>query len=180
MKSTFLPYETPSIVQLLTLGSFLVLLPAFKLMFKRLICAGILGPLVLGIIYGVPLAGILAREWQEAFLAIGYLGLILLIFEGGMTTRLDLLRANMALSLVCALVGVGGSIALSFAVLSAGLGYPLSEAFVLGAALSVTSLGTTFGILGGLGQSRIGTIIMSAAIIDDVTGRECLVYFTGL
>jgi Kef-type K+ transport system membrane component KefB len=108
MKSTFLPYETPSIIQLLTLGSFLVLLPAFKLIFQRLVFAGILGPLVLGIIYGVPLANILTHEWQETFLALGYLGLILLIFEGGMATRLDLLRANMALSLVCALVGVGG------------------------------------------------------------------------
>jgi Kef-type K+ transport system membrane component KefB len=180
MKSTFLPYETPSIIQLLTLGSFLLLLPAFKLIFQRLIFAGILGPLVLGIIYGVPLADILTREWQETFLALGYLGLILLIFEGGMTTRLDLLRANMALSLVCALVGVGGSMALSFAVLSAGLGYPLSEAFVLGAALSATSLGTTFAILGRLGQSRIGTVIMSAAMIDDVVGCECLVRVIGL
>ena len=36
----------------------------------------------MGIIYGTPLANILEKDWQETFLALGYVGLILIIFEG--------------------------------------------------------------------------------------------------
>jgi hypothetical protein len=35
-----------------------------------------------GLIYGLPIANILAPDWQETFLALGYIGLILIIFEG--------------------------------------------------------------------------------------------------
>lgn len=46
------------------------------------------------------------------------------------------------------------------------------QAFAAGAALSSTSLGTTFTILGtsGLGQSRLGVVLSSAAMMDDVVG----------
>lgn len=33
-------------------------------------------------IYGVPLAGILNEDWQSAFTAVGWLGLLIIVFEG--------------------------------------------------------------------------------------------------
>jgi hypothetical protein len=33
--------------------------------------AGLIGQIAVGLIYGVPIGNILAREWQEAFLALG-------------------------------------------------------------------------------------------------------------
>jgi hypothetical protein len=48
----------------------------------KIIRAGIIGQIAVGIIYGKPLADILEGPWQETFLAIGYVGLILIIFEG--------------------------------------------------------------------------------------------------
>jgi Kef-type K+ transport system membrane component KefB len=172
MRSTFLPYEEPTTIQLLILGSFLLFLPISQRVFQRVLSAGILGPLAVGVIYGVPLANILPHVWQEAYLVLGYLGLILIVFEGGLSTRLDLLRDNLPLSLTCALTGICCPIALSFAILTPGYQYPLVESFILGAALSATSLGTTFAILGSLGGTRVGTIAMSAAMIDDVVGCE--------
>lgn len=46
------------------------------------------------------------------------------------------------------------------------------QAFAAGAALCSTSLGTTFTILGtsGLGQSRLGVVLSSAAMMDDIVG----------
>ena len=50
------------------------------------------------------------------------------------------------------------------------------ETFIIGAALSATSLGTTFAVIAGasktvdLSQTRVGAILVSAAVIDDVTG----------
>ena len=33
-------------------------------------------------VYGAPLAGILQTQWETTFSVLGYLGLILIIFEG--------------------------------------------------------------------------------------------------
>jgi Kef-type K+ transport system membrane component KefB len=90
--------------------------------------AGLIGQIIVGLIYGVPIADILAMEWQETFMALGYIGLILIIFEGGLTIRLDLLKQNLVLSTVAALVGVLTPIALSFALLYAGFGSGASSA----------------------------------------------------
>ena len=51
-------------------------------MAAKVIYAGILGPILVGIIYGAPLGNILDHDWQESFMALGYVGLILIIFEG--------------------------------------------------------------------------------------------------
>lgn len=135
---------------------------------------------MVGIIYGVPLANILQPAWQETFLYLGYIGLILIIFEGGLTTRLDLLQANFALSLCGAVTGVILPISFSYMLLYLGFGYGAVETFIIGAALSATSLGTTFAVISGaskivdLAQTRVGAILVSAAVIDDVTGLVML------
>ncbi|CAD0085047.1 unnamed protein product [Aureobasidium mustum] len=134
------------------------------------------GPIIVGIIYGMPLADILLEIWQETFLAIGYIGLILIIFEGGLTSRMDLLKQNFFLSMLAAATGVLFPIGLSYLLLYLGFGYGAVETFIIGAALSTTSLGTTFAVIGGaskdidLSQTRVGTVLVSAAVIDDVSG----------
>lgn len=40
------------------------------------------GELFIGMIFGSPLAGILDNDWQSAFTAVGYIGLIVLVLEG--------------------------------------------------------------------------------------------------
>lgn len=143
---------------------------------KRIIRAGIIGPIAVGIIYGEPLANILQHNWQETFLYLGYIGLILIIFEGGLTARLDLLRANFTLSMFGAATGVILPIGLSYLLLYLGFGYGAVETFIIGAALSATSLGTTFAVISGasksvdLANTRVGAVLVSAAVIDDVTG----------
>jgi hypothetical protein len=42
----------------------------------------LIGHIIVGLIYGAPIANILAPHLQETFLALGYIGLILIIFEG--------------------------------------------------------------------------------------------------
>ncbi|KAB8259391.1 Sodium/hydrogen exchanger family-domain-containing protein [Aspergillus pseudonomiae] len=50
------------------------------------------------------------------------------------------------------------------------------ETFIIGAALSATSLGTTFAVISSasktvdLAQTRVGSVLVSAAVIDDVVG----------
>ncbi|KAK4244147.1 Sodium/hydrogen exchanger family-domain-containing protein [Corynascus novoguineensis] len=200
--SGYLSYNEPSIISILILISFFLFLAVGEWLADKMIRASLIGHIIVGLIYGVPVANILALEWQDTFLAMGYIGLILIIFEGGLAIRLDLLRQNLLLSIVAALIGVLTPIALSFALFYAGFHHAPLEAFILGTALCSTSLGTTFVVLSSasrakskessrtdsdhaaaaaaaaapppplvnFSQTRIGTVLVSAAVLDDVCG----------
>jgi Kef-type K+ transport system membrane component KefB len=90
---------------------------------------------------------------------------------GGISSNLKALKANIFLSSAVALTGIAAPIGLSYVLL--GL-LPLSpvQAFAAGAALCSTSLGTTFTVLAtsGLTESRLGVVLSSAAMMDDVVG----------
>ncbi|KAB5582883.1 Cation/H+ exchanger [Coniochaeta sp. 2T2.1] len=174
----FLEYHEPSIIPLLVLISFFVFLTLSEWASNKIFRAGLIGQIVVGLIYGVPIGNILALEWQETFLALGYMGLLLIIFEGGLTIRLDLLRQSLVLSTIAALVGVLAPIALSFGLLLGAFGHSPLEAFIVGVALCSTSLGTTFVVINSasasrgvdISQTRVGTVLLSAAVLDDVCG----------
>ncbi|SNX87915.1 uncharacterized protein MEPE_06626 [Melanopsichium pennsylvanicum] len=189
------PYTSPSIVTVLVLASYLLLLSIFYHAFQLLLSAGILGPLVLGAIYASPLANILPDDVQSAILAIGYLGLILLIVKGGVEARIDILSSpkNLVMALLVGSTGLIVPIGISMALLPLGFGYKHLESFAIGAALASTSLGTTFAVLSscktpsdtsqnpanenpdkaadhGIADTRIGTILVGAALLDDIVG----------
>ncbi|KAH6857093.1 Sodium/hydrogen exchanger family-domain-containing protein [Chaetomium sp. MPI-CAGE-AT-0009] len=194
----FLAYHEPDIISILTLISFFLFLAIAEWLADKIVRASLIGHIIVGLIYGVPIANILGLDWQATFLALGYIGLILIIFEGGLTIRLDLLRQNLLLSVVAALLGVLTPIALSFALLYAGFHHSPLETFIVGTALCSTSLGTTFVVLASasknkpttpkpglpdsahapatttpavdFSQTRIGTVLVSAAVLDDVCG----------
>jgi Kef-type K+ transport system membrane component KefB len=89
---------------------------------------------------------------------------------------MDLLKKNFSLSFTAATAGVLFPVGLSYLLLFFGFGFGAIETSITGAALSTTSLGTTFAVIGGtsksigLSQTRIGTVLISAAVIDDVSG----------
>jgi Kef-type K+ transport system membrane component KefB len=116
---------------------------------------------------------------QQTIQALGYLGLIGLVFEGGLTTNLALLRKTAYMSISVATIGLLMPIALSFLLLAFALFqhlwdmYPSPLAgFSAGASLCSTSLGTTFAILSsaGMQQTRVGVVLVGAAMMDDVVG----------
>jgi Kef-type K+ transport system membrane component KefB len=143
--------------------------------------------IAVGIVYGAPLIDILDDTWQTTFLSLGYLGLLVIVFEGGcvppaaaenpggLSTQLHLLVRSLPLASVIALTGIGMSLGLSFLLGPIG-SYGALECFAAGASLSSTSLGTTFTVLkavggagaGGLERTRLGTVLAGAAVIDDV------------
>ncbi|KAF8518617.1 Sodium/hydrogen exchanger family-domain-containing protein [Gautieria morchelliformis] len=84
------------------------------------------------------------------------------------------------LSLLVALTGILLPIALSFLLIPLGAS-PL-QCFSAGASLSATSLGTAFATLSssGLLNTEVGTVLTSAAMLDDVVGLVMLQVVTGL
>lgn len=96
---------------------------------------------------------------------------LLLILAGGLQTRFSALKANAVLATMVALTGIAIPIALSFSLEPLASATPL-QAFSAGAALCSTSLGTTFTILStsGLSSTRLGVVLTTAAMMDDVVG----------
>ncbi|KAJ5826635.1 Cation/H+ exchanger [Penicillium robsamsonii] len=180
MAGGFLPYHEPGTVDILIIISFFFFLSLAKWVSAKVIQAGIIGQIAVGIIYGVPLADILEHNWQKTFSVLGYIGLILIIFEGGLGTRVDLLKQNFILSMIGAATGVVFPIGLSFLLLYLGFGFGAVETFIIGASLSATSLGTTFAVISSasgsvnLAETRVGSVLVSAAVIDDVVGLVML------
>lgn len=173
--SGFLQYEEPDILSLLILISFFFFLVSLGWGFNKVIGAGLIGQILVGVLYGTPVGNILDTEWQETFMALGYIGLILIIFEGGLTIRLDLLKANFFLSVMAAAIGITTPIALCYLILFLGFGYGALETFIVGAALSTTSIGTTFIVISNsadidLTHTKVGTVLVSAALFDDIIG----------
>jgi Kef-type K+ transport system membrane component KefB len=135
----------------------------------RLGMPSVLGMIVAGLVGGPAVLG-----WidQDVFVGnIGHIGVVLLMFLAGLETDPDGLRSVGRTAL---LVAVGG------VVLPLGAGYgvgvlagmPPMHALFLGAILTATSVSITAETLKELGRtrSREGSIILGAAIIDDVLG----------
>ncbi|KAI8918201.1 Na+/H+ antiporter [Powellomyces hirtus] len=169
--SNALPYEEPHIEDLLVILSFVFLLNSVNHIVDTKLYCGLVGQIFIGIVWGTPLANWLSRSFQEAAVQLGYIGLILLVYEGGLQTNLTSLMSDLPLSMLTAITGIVVPIALSYTLIGLADANAV-QCFAAGAALSATSLGTTFSILTSaqLTTSRLGVLLTSAAMIDDVIG----------
>ena len=77
-----LTYEEPGIVTLLILSSFLLLLNAINYVLDNFIYCGLIGQIFVGVAFGVPGLDCLSLDVQHTVTQLGYLGLILIVYEG--------------------------------------------------------------------------------------------------
>ncbi|ETN43234.1 uncharacterized protein HMPREF1541_02393 [Cyphellophora europaea CBS 101466] len=166
-----LPYHEPDIITILVLVSFVLLLNFVNHLVNHVLYCGLLAQILLGIAWGTPGGKWLGHDLEQAIVDLGYLGLILIVYEGGLLTSFKALKDNLLLSIGVATTGICVPIALSYALLSL-VGATALQAFAAGAALCSTSLGTTFSVLSasGLSTTRMGVVLTSAAMMDDVVG----------
>lgn len=147
----------------------------------------VLGELLAGVALGaLPLLGfdgLAFLRGDQTVEALAGLGVVLLLFEVGLSTRLaDLLKVGIS-ALLVATVGVVVPMILGFLVGRWLL--PDHHWFTwlfLGATLSATSVGITARVLSDLGrvQTPEGQIILGAAVIDDVMGLVVLAVMAGM
>jgi Kef-type K+ transport system membrane component KefB len=147
----------------------------------------VLGELLAGVAVGaLPLLGVGQLSFigtNDVVEALADLGVILLLFEVGLSTRLaDLMKVGLSAFLV-ATVGVVAPMVLGYFV---GVWLlPSASSYVhvfLGATLSATSVGITARVLQDMGKVKTseGQIILGAAVIDDVMGLIVLAVMVGL
>ncbi len=157
----------------------------FGLLAQKLKAPQVVGEIVAGLLIGPSVLGLVA---QSDFLSMmAEIGVILLMFSAGIETNMkDLLKTGpKALLVACigVLVPLCGGTALYGAFY--GFGSIGSEQFLkavfIGTIMTATSVGITVQTLKELGRLKghIGTLITSAAIIDDVIGIIVLTFVIG-
>ncbi len=136
---------------------------------RRFGLPAVFGKLVVGIALGPALLGFIHDD--ETLNALGEIGIILLMFIAGLETDLEQMRKVGVAALLAACGGVALPMAAGIG-LGLAFGMGTAESFFLGTILTATSVGITAQTLSELGrmQSREGSAILAAAIIDDVLG----------
>lgn len=147
--------------------------------FRRLGQPTVVGEILGGVVAGPAVLDVYRVSAETTLFA--EIGVVLLLFQVGLETRLgDLLRVGRT-ALAVGVLGValpfaGGLIAAELA------GGDLVLAIFLAAALTATSVGITSNVLRDLGAltSRSGRIVLGAAVIDDVLAIMILSVATGV
>lgn len=115
------------------------------------------------------------------------IGVILIMFSAGLTTSIEDLKHTGLASLLIACAGVAIPFALGFVISlpfgNIGLGTAnIYRSVFIGAILTATSVAITVSVLKELGKinTKLGTTIVSAAVIDDVIGIVVLSVVTSI
>jgi Kef-type K+ transport system membrane component KefB len=147
--------------------------------FKRLGQPTVVGEILGGVIAGPAILGVYEVNAETTLFA--EIGVVLLLFQVGLETRLHELMRVGTTALTVGVMGVVLPFAGGFAAAELAEG-ELEVAVFLAAALTATSVGITSNVLrdvGGL-RSMSGRIILGAAIIDDVLAIMILSVATGV
>ena len=161
------------------------------------IIAGILlGPAIFGEFCGFAFIGFEGEDYYALFSIAGNedglslfskIGVLLLMFSAGLETNLEDLRKTGLASTLVACSGVAVPMALGFLISlgfgNIGLGVDhIYQSIFIGTILTATSVAITVSVLKELGKinTKLGTTIVSAAIIDDVIGIVLLSIVTGI
>lgn len=155
----------------------------FGLIARKLKAPQVVGEIIAGLIIGPCLLGWVAQT--DFLTAMAEIGVVLLMFSAGLGTDLkELLKTGpFAFLIACAGVLVplagGTGIYLLFGLNFAGEQF--LEAIFIGTILSATSVSITVQALNELGhlKGKVGTTILSAAIIDDIIGIILLTVVIG-
>ncbi|MGE5602458.1 MAG: cation:proton antiporter [Nitrososphaerales archaeon] len=136
---------------------------------RRLGFPAVLGELLAGLVLGPSVLGLVHSE--VLLDGVADLGVLVLMFVAGLETDLVQMRRVGKASAA----GAAGGVILPFAAGFAFgelLGLGLSTSLFLGAVLTTTSVSVSVQVLGEAGalRSRVGSVILGAAVLDDVLG----------
>lgn len=160
----------------------------FGLLAKKLKAPQVVGQIIAGLIIGPAVLGIV--NTSDFIGSLAEVGVMLIMFSAGLETNLKDLMKTGLLALIVACVGVfvpliGGYLLYSlyhFGGLTA-VGTPeFYESLFIGTIMTATSVGITVQVLKEMGKlkTRVGTLILSAAIIDDIIGIVVLTFVISL
>lgn len=86
-----LPFHEPPIATILVQSSLLICLNVVNAILDNVLYCGLVGQILLGIAWGTPGANWLSSNVERAIVQLGYLGLLLLVYEGTLAPLLSVL-----------------------------------------------------------------------------------------
>ncbi len=152
---------------LLDLTLVLIFAKLFEEIVARFKQPPLLGDLLAGIIVGPTILGLIHVPANVA--VIGWLGIVVLIFLAGLETSFKELRTYSVEAMVIAIGGVIATFLLALLV-SSLFGYGWITCLFIAVVLAPTSVSVTVATLMELGllRTRVGEVIIGAAVADDV------------
>lgn len=185
---------------ILDLAIILLFTKSFGLLAHRIGLPQVVGMVIAGLVIGPAIFSQFGWSFQglinptaaemEALNAFSQVGVIMILFSSGLGTDIQELKKSGFAATMIALGGVIVPVVLGAAAALMFMGGPsaifdhnkLLNALFIGAILAATSVGITVETLRELGKlnTKVGTTILSAAIIDDVIGIIALSLVTSL
>lgn len=178
---------------LLPLALILLCTKLFSLLGKKIGLPQVVGMLIAGILLGfikyIPNQNVFTDYTLEGLSFLAKIGVILIMFSAGLETDLKQFKTSGLPSVVITILGVLFPLGLGFLVASAFNGgfKDMSQHQVItnlfyGAILAATSVSITVAALKELGKlnTKVGTSIVAAAILDDIIGVILLSLFISL
>lgn len=171
---------------LLDLAIILFAAKLFGTVGKKIGIPEVVGEILAGLLVGSAVLGVVK---ESDFLSkVSEIGVIMLMFEAGLGTNIQELKKSGLKATLIACMGVLVPVVLGTLLFMCFYGFdvPGSDRFnrglFIGTIMSATSVSITVAALKELGRlsDRVGTTIVSAAIIDDVIGIIVLTVVTGL
>ena len=134
---------------------------------RRLKIPAVVGQMLVGILIAPSVLGLVHSG--HVLEVMSEIGVILLMFLAGIESDLTVLKKNFKASM---LVAVGGVIVplIAFGLVAFGFGYGISTSFFYGIVFAATSVSITVEVLQEYGKlsTRAGSIILGAAVVDDI------------
>jgi len=156
---------------LLLLGAMIAFAKVMEELINRLGYPPVLGDILVGLIMGPTVLGVLSGEYLENLMVLKWIGIVSLLFLAGLETRFHMFRKYVKPSLLVALGGIGLSFALGY-LGGLALHFPVAESIFVGAIFTATSVSLTARALTEIGAmgTDVSTVILGAAVIDDIGG----------
>merc|ERR1719305_637077 len=117
---------------------------------------------------------------SEPFEAVGCVGLMLMLFDGGVNMDIPVLKKMGGRATAVALSGVVFPMVMTY-LLFAAMGFGVMEGLACGSALASTGIGFTLSLMKDLDllATPLGQLVAAAAMIDDVSSMVLLAILQG-
>jgi len=148
----------------------------------RFLCQKFALPIILGELFaGILITSLALVHITEPIEFIANLGILFLLFSSGLSLDFDKLKRLGKRSAVIAFTGAFFPFALGY-VAAVLFGFGVPQAIFVGSVLVATSIGVNAKVLNEFGmlKTRLGTLIMGSAVLDDVIGIIVLGFLSGL
>ncbi len=170
----------------LDLAVIIVSAKLFGILARKLKAPQVVGEIIAGLLIGPSVLGLV--DTSDFLVTMAEIGVVLIMFSAGLETDLRSLAKTGLISTLIACFGVfvpmagGTALYMLYYGVHSFSGQEFYQAVFVGCIMTATSVGITVEALRELGflRGKVGTTILSAAIIDDMIGIMVLTFVLGL